>query len=166
MPASSRYGSSGRVGGGSASAAMRGSAYRPAPKPKKPTTYHGTSWKYKPGDVTTSTSASTSYSTAKKYSTSSRAVSREEFSAKVAKRKPNPKAYGKPTVYKVKPASGKTVTSQRKYRTSKSEVNSPGGWKIQGKAKAPKATMKTSAKPSSKGSGTVYKGTKRPMGPM
>lgn len=147
MPASSRYGSSGRVGGGSASAAMRGSASRPAPKPKAPTTYHGTSWKYKTGDVTKSTSATTSYSTAKRYSTSGRA-GRGPWPAGTS---PSPKASGKPTVYKVKPAAGKTVTSQRKYRTSKSEVNSLGGWRITGKAKAPKVAMKAAKKMGAEG---------------
>lgn len=143
------FGSSGRVGGGSRGAAMRGSAPRKPPK-NTPTTYHGTSWKYKTGDVTKSTSATTSYSTAKRYSTSGRAGRGPWLSGTG----PSPKASGKPTVYRVT-ANGKTTTSQRKYRTSKSEVNSPSGWKIQGKAKAPKATMRAVSK-------SPYKGKKKP----
>lgn len=139
------FGGSGRVGGGSRSApAMRGSATRKPPK-STPTTYHGTSWKYKPGDVTKSTSATTSYSTAKRYSTSGRA-GRGPWLPGTG---PSAKASGKPTVYRVTP-NGKTTTSTRKYRTTKSEVNSSGGWKIQGKAKASKVAMKAAPKPSTK----------------
>lgn len=143
------FGSSGRVGGGSRNAAMRGSAPRPAPKPKSTRYYHGTTWKYKTGDAVKSSSATTSYRIAKKYSSSNRAVSREEFAAKVSKREPNKKAYGKPTVYKVKSTTGNVKTSQRSYRTSKSEVNS--SWKVTGKAKAPRATMRAAAKMGTEG---------------
>ena len=140
------FGSSGRVGGGSGGAAMRGAVYR---KPPKTTAklYHGTSWKYKTGDVTRSSSATTSYGTAKRYSASGRA-GRGPW---VTGTGPSSKASGKPTVYKVKPASGKTVVSQRKYRTSKSEVNTNAGWTIKGKAKAPKAAMRAAKKMGAEG---------------
>jgi hypothetical protein len=140
------YGSSGRVGGGAArGASMRGSAPKAAPKSKPATTYHGTSWKYKPGDTTKSSSATTSYRTAEKYSKSNRA-GRGPWPKGTG---PDPKASGKPTVYRV--TSENTSTSSRKYRTTKKEVTSPSGWKIEGKAKPPKTAMRAAAKKGAEG---------------
>lgn len=134
--------SAGRGGGGSGSsgsAAMRGSAPRKPPKTKPATTYHGTSWKYKPGDTTKSSSATTSYRTAEKYSKSNRA-GRGPWPKGTG---PDSKASGKPTVYRV--TSENASTSSRKYRTTKKEVTSSSGWKIEGKAKPPRTQMKTAA---------------------
>lgn len=142
--------STGRVGGGAGSsrgASMRGSAPRPAPKPKPATTYHGTSWKYKPGDVTKSSSATTSYRTAARYASSGRA-GRGPWLPGTG---PSPKAQGKPTVYRVTPAEGKATTSSRPYRTTKKEVNSPSGWKIEGKAKPPQRAVMRAEKKGSEG---------------